>query len=102
MKICYDTPSLFLEYFSPFKNENDCSHWIICDGPIDYFWMESLNSVLDDNKCLCLTNSERIKLTSQVYMLFETLDLTMASPATVSRYNSLTNLVKYLQFRFIT
>lgn len=34
---------------------------------------------------LCLANSERIKLTPYVHMVFEVQDLAQASPATVSR-----------------
>ena len=44
-----------------------------------------MNTVLDDNKMLCLANSERIKLTPYVTMMFEVQDLAQASPATVSR-----------------
>lgn len=61
------------------------SSWIVCDGDIDPEWIESLNSVLDDNRLLTMPSGERIQFGPNVNFLFETHDLSCASPATISR-----------------
>ncbi|XP_042221258.1 cytoplasmic dynein 2 heavy chain 1-like isoform X2 [Homarus americanus] len=63
----------------------DVTSWIICDGDIDPEWIESLNSVLDDNRLLTMPSGERIQFGPNVNFLFETHDLSSASPATISR-----------------
>ena len=93
----------------------DNPKWIVLDGDIDPMWIESLNTVMDDNKVLhyqqsfnssvvhtvaphgetlCCTNcpqvltlasNERVPLTPSMRLMFEISHLKAATPATVSR-----------------
>lgn len=76
------------------KNQNKCEEkykqihkhkWSILDGDIDPEWIESLNTVMDDNKVLTLVSNDRIPLTPSMRLLFEVSNLKNATPATVSR-----------------
>ncbi|XP_050529246.1 dynein beta chain, ciliary-like [Daktulosphaira vitifoliae] len=61
------------------------SKWMVMDGDIDPMWIESLNTVMDDNKVLTLASNERIALTRSMRLIFEISNLRSATPATVSR-----------------
>jgi len=59
--------------------------WVVLDGDVDPEWIESLNTVMDDNKVLTLVSQERIPLTPEMRMILEVSHLNNATPATVSR-----------------
>ena len=61
------------------------SKWVVLDGDVDAIWIESMNTVMDDNKVLTLVSNERIPLTDSMRLLFEIDSLQNATPATVSR-----------------
>ncbi|KAJ7405899.1 dynein axonemal heavy chain 9 [Willisornis vidua] len=64
---------------------HDGPKWMVLDGDIDPMWIESLNTVMDDNKVLTLASNERIPLKPTMRLLFEISHLRAATPATVSR-----------------
>jgi len=67
------------------NNQTNLHQWIVLDGDIDAEWIESMNTVMDDNKMLTLASNERIPLTPTMRLLLEINHMVHCSPATVSR-----------------
>ena len=77
---------MFTAHFKEFASiRDDKKKWILLDGPIDYHWVENLNSILDDNRRMTLPNGESIKMSEGMCVLLETDNLKNVTPATVSR-----------------
>uniref|UniRef100_A0A663EF90 Dynein heavy chain hydrolytic ATP-binding dynein motor region domain-containing protein n=1 Tax=Aquila chrysaetos chrysaetos TaxID=223781 RepID=A0A663EF90_AQUCH len=79
-------PGLFSSIMRELANiAHDGPKWMVLDGDIDPMWIESLNTVMDDNKVLTLASNERIPLNPTMRLVFEISHLRTATPATVSR-----------------
>ncbi|CAI6004266.1 unnamed protein product, partial [Closterium sp. NIES-65] len=46
-------------------------HWFVFDGEVDPIWIETLNSLLDDNKVMTLPTGERLPLLPHMHCIFE-------------------------------
>ncbi|SCU99738.1 LAME_0G05182g1_1 [Lachancea meyersii CBS 8951] len=63
----------------------DSRVWFVFDGDLDPDYVETINSVLDDNRVFTLPNGERLNIPSNVNFIFEVGSLEALTPATISR-----------------
>lgn len=73
--------SMFLNDFRIAANPT----WFVFDGPILSEWIEDFNSALDDNKTICLTNGERMKVDPNHRFIFVCDSIANVTPATLTR-----------------
>ncbi|KAJ1490760.1 hypothetical protein T484DRAFT_1664889, partial [Baffinella frigidus] len=63
----------------------DPAGWVVFDGNLDARWAETLNSSLDGALSWCLPSAERIILPASLRLVFETAQLSHASPSFVGK-----------------
>ncbi|KAM8953036.1 dynein axonemal heavy chain 5-like [Pelodytes ibericus] len=64
---------------------NHSSTWIWFDGHLSSSWADNFNSVLGPEKVLQLSSGDHLEFPNNMKLLFETTDLQLASPATLTK-----------------
>ena len=74
------------------ENSKDSAErkWIVFDGPVDPQWTDSLGTMLDSSKKLCLFTGEIVALGDRQSIIFECDSLCNASPSMITRCGLMT------------
>ncbi|XP_070566099.1 dynein heavy chain domain-containing protein 1-like isoform X2 [Ptychodera flava] len=59
--------------------------WIIMDGQLSNCWVDNMNTLLDEQKKMCVNSGEQIDLMDSTSVLFETCNISGTSPALLGR-----------------
>nr|AGE96255.1 dynein heavy chain [Encephalitozoon cuniculi] len=59
--------------------------WFVFDGPVESSWIEDFNPILDENRFLCLSSGERIRIPEHYRFVFESTSMEKITPATLTR-----------------
>ncbi|XP_044764010.1 dynein axonemal heavy chain 1-like [Coccinella septempunctata] len=74
---------ILTKIFKKFSIVDDC--WLLFDGPIQSYWIETLYSVLDDKRTFTLGSGDFLTIKDSNSILFEVAELDEASPSLISR-----------------
>ncbi|XP_052089132.1 uncharacterized protein LOC127725852 isoform X10 [Mytilus californianus] len=66
-------------------NRNQSTTWLCLDGPLNPGWSDNFNSVLSEEKVIHLKNGDKLFLSENIIVVFETDNLSSASPSTISK-----------------
>ena len=76
---------LFLLRKTIFDLQNLSKTWLCLDGPLNAGWADNFNSILNGDRVLHLRNGDKLFLSENIIVVFETTNLSEASPATIDR-----------------
>ncbi|KAM9316607.1 uncharacterized protein PAF06_007656 [Gastrophryne carolinensis] len=72
-------------YFWKKAIRNHCNTWLWFDGQLTRNWADNFNSVLGPERVLQLSNGDHLERPENLKLIFETVDLQTASPATLTK-----------------